>query len=1090
MVSVNRSRADTHHPVLGPIEHWAEKFPDKQLFAFLDSDGGHLESYSYGSFLHRIDVVAGHLRRRYGFDRNDRLLLAYPPGLEMIIAFFACVRAGLIPVPIAPPNANKFEAAWLKMRYVAEDCQARAILTNEIGLAAINGAGGDSTASASNDSAAPGRDIPCIPTDTLVEPIDASPVRDCADLMFIQYTSGSTSMPKGVMVGHDNILHNCANVVDHETPVVVSWLPQYHDMGLIGYYIFTALSGGTTYGFSPTDFIRRPSLWFDSITKYGATASSAPNFAFEYCMRPGRIPSTILDRMDLSSLKFFMAAAEPIKSDTFNRFLRTFEPYGLTAEAYFVAYGLAENTLAVTNYGRTSLSVNRKALAENHARITDDAADIVSATHLMSCGTPLAGVDLRIVDPESRIELPEREVGEVWLAGGSKCLGYWDKPELTESQFSARIEKTNETEENGNEYLRTGDMGYLHEGELYICGRLKDAIIVRGQNYWPEDIENIVENATSHLRKGSVAAFEIDGAYGAEVAIVGELVRPSNVPDPLAVTAAVRNTLSVEVGTIAFVAPKSVPRTSSGKIMRHKVRQMWESGEFDVVSQVSSDAIPLSTGDAPDDGNPLNFLKTRYNLVGDEKFSLLDAGLDSLDLVVVMHEIVQFLEERGADVQAKQVDVRLIQQITIAELFELSRLFDQSPDEALKKVQTSLRRIKTEHLATERRMMKRDAKLSFRPRRGANGVRPGTRTGILLTGGTGFLGPFLLHNLLLGCDDPVHVLVRAPDEAAGLERLRSDLAAAMEVEDETWAKFDTRAKAVCGDLGAPDLGLSKETHDFLAREIHTIYHNAAAVNYLLNYDRMRDANVRGTNDLLRLAFAHEPKVFNYVSTTFIFGWATKDVLFESDANEDMELLDFGYSQSKWVAERVVADAGRRGLPLRIFRPALITPSPTGGGTNIDITIRLLAFMVKHGIGVTAQNQVSFVPADIVANNIVAIASSPETVNGSFHVTTDGYYNMMDILNEITRQTGRTFRYFDLPDFVPEVIKRCTRDDLLYPLLDFLIGSIDNITSMEFKRYDSSGYQSARNAAPSGRQDATLADTVGGLLRFMEKREII
>jgi thioester reductase-like protein len=204
----------------------------------------------------------------------------------------------------------------------------------------------------------------------------------------------------------------------------------------------------------------------------------------------------------------------------------------------------------------------------------------------------------------------------------------------------------------------------------------------------------------------------------------------------------------------------------------------------------------------------------------------------------------------------------------------------------------------------------------------------------------------------------------------------------------------------------------------------------------------------------------------------------------------MELLDFGYSQSKWVSEQVVMDARRHGLTTRIFRPALVSPSITGGGNNFDIAVRLVAFMVNHGIGVDALNQVSFVPADITANNIVAISTTPGTENKNYHVTRDDYANMLDITCLITKATGRQFEIFSLPDFVPELIRRCRKEDLLFPLLDFLVGSVDNISSMEFKRYDSSCYQAARDASAWGKPDPSLEETVNGILRFMHRKGII
>jgi thioester reductase-like protein len=336
----------------------------------------------------------------------------------------------------------------------------------------------------------------------------------------------------------------------------------------------------------------------------------------------------------------------------------------------------------------------------------------------------------------------------------------------------------------------------------------------------------------------------------------------------------------------------------------------------------------------------------------------------------------------------------------------------------------------------------------------------------------------------------LHVLVRASDEQQGKQRLRAAMESMGPCAPGLMQMFEARVTPVCGDLGQPQLGLTQEAWEFLAHEIDTVFHNGATVNYLFNYDRMRDANVMGTNEILRLAFEGRPKSFNYVSTTFVFGWAVKSVLFETDNNQDMELLDFGYSQSKWVAEQVVMDARSRGLSTRIFRPALVSPSVTGGGNNFDIAVRLVAFMINHGIGVDALNQVSFVPADITANNIVAISASPGTANRTYHVVRDDYANMMDITGLITKSTGRQFDIFSVDNFVPELIRRCRKDDLLFPLLDFLVGSVENITAMEFKRYDNSSYQVARDASTWGKPDPSLEDTVNGIVKFMHRKGII
>jgi thioester reductase-like protein len=1078
--------------ILDKLDSLGDQHPHRLLYSYIDVNGNPIGGYTYEAFLHRTNVIAGHLRKVHGFESQDRLLLAYPPGLEMICAFFGCVRAGLIPVPVYPPSSRDFRSALYKMVHIAQDCQAAGILTSQDYLGSLK------TNLARSGVCGSGVDIDYISslrwvvTEEFVDTISGEIPNGASNILFLQYTSGSTRDPKGVMVTHENILHNCPLVIDHDAPVVVSWLPQYHDMGLIGCYLYPALKGGTTYGFAPTDFIQRPTLWFDAIKTYGASASAAPNFAYDYCLRAGRISKESLESCDLSSLRQLLVAAEPVKPDTYTRFLQAFQPRGLRAESFFVAYGLAENTLAVSLGGRNIISVNKNAIALGKARMTKEVSEIGAATQIVSCGTPLPGLTVKIVDPDKHVALEQGRIGEIWIAGGSKCLGCWNNPELTMKLFHARLVDDSPYDDG---YLRTGDMGFFHNGELFVCGRIKDMIILRGQNYYPQDIEAVVEKASGLVRSNCVVAFQINEDTDPTLAIVAEVKNLKALPDPLKIAAAVRNFLNVEVAVISFIAPRAIPRTSSGKIMRHKTKHMWLQGQFTVVSEFSrkKDAGPSNSGSV--NQSPFDVLKARYNLTGTESYNLVEAGLDSLDLVVFMHEIKELLKNKHADMLARQVDIGLIQRVSVAELFRLAEQLERAPEEALGPLRQTLAAFREEQRAAEQRMMKNDAKLIFEPPALVdlqktpilNNVLP---KNVLLTGGTGFIGPFLVKSLLEQTRAKIHILVRASDEQQGRQRLRAAMESMGPCPAELSAMFNTRVIPVCGDLGHKDLGLTREVWDSLAHKIDTIFHNGATVNYLLNYDRMRDANVLGTNEVVRLAFEGRAKSLNYVSTTFIFGWAVKKVLYETDFNENMELLDFGYSQSKWVSEQVVMDARRRGLTTRIFRPALVSPSITGGGNNFDIAVRLVAFMVNHGIGVDALNQVSFVPADITANNIVAISTTPGTENKTYHVVRDDYANMLDITGLITKATGRQFEIFSLSDFVPELVRRCRKEDLLFPLLDFLVGSVGNISSMEFKRYDNSSYQSARAAAAWGKPDPSLEETVNGILKFMHRKGII
>lgn len=1061
------------------LDEWVAVQPDKLLYTFLGSDGQILSQYSYGAFAARVDLIASHLASRPSLRPGERVLMVYAPGLEIICALFACARAGLVAVPCPPISVHGARSTLHQISQVLEDCTASAILLDEEtekGLAAaLDGL------PAENAPSRAGR-IERIVTDRFREPAPKAPAREAGDILFLQYTSGSTSQPKGVMVSHENILHNRALVVDHDNLVGVTWLPQHHDMGLIGYYIYTALSGGTTYGFSPASFIARPALWLETISKYRATATSAPNFAFELCLQPHRVPDEVLQTIDLHSLVFLMAAAEPIRVDTYRRFLQRFQPRGLDPTAFFVAYGLAECTLAVTNYGRAFVSLDQRLLSQGIAQDIDSASEVLNVQHLMSCGRPLGDTRIAIVDPESRAPVAHNRVGEIWIAGKSVCHGYWGKPEKTTADFEAHITGA----EADGPFLRTGDMGFLRDGELYVCGRRKDMIIIRGENHYPQDIERVIEERSPLVHKGGVAAFEINSGDEPIVVVIAEVLDSDERPEPRELVRNVLDILGVRVSRLVFVPRRTVDKTSSGKLKRFAVRARYLGGELPVLAahDFGGTANDARAGEIYE----LTQLRTRYGLTGEEDFTLFDAGIDSLDLVVFLHWLKDELATRGAHAISELVDSSVLGAVTVRQIFEIGHMFDTDPGLAIAAVRRFLATSYREHLENEQRMMRADCVLNFDPKRPAE-PPSGPAKSVLLTGATGFLGPYLLRSLLAQTDASITVMLRGTSEEQAMARLRDHIVASG--EDIAWfERGEGRIVPICGDIEQPNFGLSLPRWTALSWEIDTVYHSAALVNYLYDYHRMRSANVVGTQEMLRFAFAGHAKQFNHVSTTFIFGWTVSELVGESDRNDGMDKLDFGYSQSKWVSEQLVFDAQRKGLAVRVFRPALISPSLAGGGSSLDITIRLLVFMIKHGIGVSARNQVSLTPVDLVAHNLVALANMPDTLNGTFHLTRDAYERMSDVTDIIAQRLGRPFELFDIHAFVSEVIRRCTRDDPLFPLLDFLIGSVDDLAAMASKLYDNSSYRAARTRGEIGRVDPSLEDVVDGILEFLKRHGLV
>jgi thioester reductase-like protein len=1065
--------------VIEYLRHWAAVQPDKCFSSFLDLHGTETETYTCAEFDARSRHLAEYLSRHVGLRPGDRALLVYPPGLEIIVAFFACVRMGAIPVPVSAPMTMHFERGLAKLSFVAADCEARVALTTRklyrsyrlsLEQRRIDGCE-QSTSTRSPLNWVTTDDVRGQASDTFRDHPGA--------ILFLQYTSGSTSDPKGVIVSHENAIHNCQATTDH-MPVGVCWLPQYHDMGLIGYYVYLVITGGTTYGFSPTDFLKRPVLWLETLSRVRATYTSSPNFGFEYCLREDRIAPDQLAGLDLSSVRVLMNASEPVRADTYHRFLERFAPYGLRPRAHVVAYGLAENTLAVTNYGRRLVTVDKRLFQQGTLRICDAERRHDEQLRLVSCGKPLSGIRVRIVDPRSRAALGDGHIGEIWVAGKSTCRGYWNRPDLTEEVFNNAVAQD---PEDHHVYLRTGDLGFLDEGELFVCGRLKDLIIIRGTNYYPQDIEHIVEAASRKIRTGGVAAFT-GNEQEETLVVVAEMRNPQDLPDPAEISHAIRTQCAIEPHTIVFVPARTIAKTTSGKIARSSTRQRWLRGELPALATHTNGTEHVARG-APSAGLSGRFrhLLAAYSLTGHEASTLAEIGIDSLTLVMLLTGIEQVLDEHGATAAANEIDGQVLQRLTVAEFFSLLDQFDEASDEAIAALRALLKQRKHEQDDHERACMRYDATL--RPISHVDRwADDAPLSSVLLTGPTGFFGPFLLSSLLLQTPYTYYALIRATDETSGMARIRDSLCRARLWTPALAEALDRRVHVVCGDIARHNLGLPADRWESLATQVQAVVHNAALVNYALSYDALRPHNVDGTRELLRFSSSGTKKEFHFISSTIIFGWTVKSVLLETDSNEEMAHLDFGYAQSKWVAEQLVFAAGEQGLTVRVYRPSFISASTGGIASKDDIVIRLLAFMINHGIAVDAGNQVSFLPADFAAHNIAAIFKQRQLSDRTFHVTVDDYHSILDITRMITREYGYPFVYHDIPGFVAEMNRRCTREDPLYPLLDFFNRSHRKVAAMQHKRYNNDRYREARQRSGNGCAAPPLQDIVSYLIAYM------
>lgn len=528
--------------------------------AFID------RKFAYASLDLQVKALAAVIQKKYL--PGERALLLLNNDEHYVISFLACLYAGIIAVPIFPPESVR-EKHLARLIAIANDAQASCILTTSEFLPLISSAAIAQFAKA---------DILAVDT---IEQSNASrwhahtPKGD--EIAFLQYTSGSTATPKGVMVSHHNLMVNARAFEEgmsiNADDIFVSWLPLYHDMGLIGGLLQPIHRGIPAILMTPRFFIERPIRWLEVISYYRATVSGAPNFAFQLCVE--RVRSTQLQGLDLSSWRVAFSGAEPVRRDTMLAFIERFKSTGFSAGTIYPCYGLAEATLFVTGgvrgEGVRAHEFSSELLAQGKAEM------VAQGIPIIACGFPASNHAVKIFDPEKLMPLPDGHVGEVWTDGPSLACGYWQRPQETAENF---------LDHDGGRWLRTGDLGFIHARQLYIMGRRKDLIIIRGQNIYPQDIELIIEEEVEAVRKGRVAAFAVEHTEGESIGVAVEVSRSMQKLIPTetlveALSEAVSASCHESLSVVVLLNPGALPKTSSGKLQRSACRQGWRERTLD-----------------------------------------------------------------------------------------------------------------------------------------------------------------------------------------------------------------------------------------------------------------------------------------------------------------------------------------------------------------------------------------------------------------------------------------------------------------------------------------------------------------------------
>jgi acyl-CoA synthetase (AMP-forming)/AMP-acid ligase II/acyl carrier protein len=546
----------------------AAEQPDDDAFAFLFG-AEHRTALSYAALLSRA-LAVGEALKSHGA-AGDRVLLVYPTGPEFIAALFGCWAAGRAAVPVYPPRVAN-DPAMQRFVGIMDDAQPGQILTVSRLVDTVR-------------AVVDGGRIRCLATDHLQEPCAHSCGGEAVEggpVALLQYTSGTTAFPKGVVITHANLLHNAAVVhraFGHSPESYgVIWLPPYHDMGLIGGVLQPIYAGFPVTLMSPAYFLQRPLRWLEAISGRRAVTSGGPNFAYELCLRA--IPEKDRGRLDLSGWDVAFNGGEPIDPATMDRFAEAFAASGFRRQAFYPCYGLAEATLMVS--GGEKGRAPRVAGAHGISPSVVPSATSAVGSMAVSCGCARDGARIVVVDPASHSPCADGAVGEIWVASPSVAAGYWNRPNETEQVFGAHLNGARSGEADAGPFLRTGDLGFIREGELHVTGRLKDLIVIRGVNHYSTDIERTVGTAHAAVRPGCSAAFSIVDVGQERVVIVQEIERRWRGRDCNPIAGAIRQAIAaahgIDVYAIVLVPPGRVLRTSSGKVRRQELKAAFLAG--------------------------------------------------------------------------------------------------------------------------------------------------------------------------------------------------------------------------------------------------------------------------------------------------------------------------------------------------------------------------------------------------------------------------------------------------------------------------------------------------------------------------------
>lgn len=1019
------------------LEEKALLLSDETAYTFIYHRDGRekIFSFTFKEVHDEARRIAADLKR-LGLKKGQRVLVFSSQTHDNILSLFGTLYAGGIIVIIPPPVD---EQKKLRFRSVLKSAHPRFLLCNSF-LAPIL-----------EKSMYP-KFIPVFIMKALIRLVkgfslfnidesrcsskDYIPVNvDTDDTAVLQYSSGSVSEPKGIMLSHRNIISNMrdiARTAHYEmTDPSVGFAPFFHSIGLVYHGLFNVFVGYNSINISPLAFMEKPLRLFEIASRYRAFLIAAPNSIYRLCAEV--IDPEDVKSLDLSSIKAAGNGSEAIDIATLQGFSEKMETTGFSIDSFTPGYGLSETTILVSCQNKpapvNTVRVDAGKVAENLFIECNDSSD--DTREFVSSGEILESFEVRIVNPETLSLCGDKEIGEIWVQGPAVSRGYWKNEAETRKAFYNTIHG-----EDGF-YLRTGDLGILHKNHLFVTGRIKELIIVNGKNYYPQDFE--LEVNGMHELKGTVsAAFSVyrNGREQFIICIEAEQDLGSLPVISKRISSLLLSKFGLAPNEILFVESDSLPRTDNRKIRRISVKEQFLGNNLKPVWTADyhinrNDKDNLNKEQSDDiDSRISRELVLNFNLESrvQSTDNLLEAGMDSLAITRFIFSI-----EKMFDVSIQFSDV--INNPTVKNLADLIRSIREG---------THQTRIDGANLENEVHLPE-DICFDDYTCPDIGSVKT-----VFLTGTTGFLGAYLIHEILLQSDAEIFCHVRADDEVSGMLRIRKNL--------EDYHLWDDSMKErlipVIGDLGEPSLGMSRKDYDRISAHADLVLHNGAQLNFLYPYELLKQVNVGSTIEAIRLCTVNKPKRLVYVSSYSVFD---NPSYFDSTIDETVDTSHWkgfllGYSQTKWVAERCIGQGRKKGLDAVIFRPGQITGDTKNGiWKATDFASQFLISSVQLGMVPDIDVFVPMTPVDYIGRAIVAIMLRNSDLVVDFHLLNRDVQTIAE-LTEFFKDAGLNIDRVPF-DVWKAAFEKQGEENILYYFKD-LISTVDSHGFTFFERYSS------------------------------------